>query len=351
MGIGAQTAGPAISVSFGLCGVACCFTSLSYAEFAARIPMAGSAYTFTYVSFGELAGWLVGWNLTLGYAVSAAAVARSWAVYVAGFVQGVVTTTDDDGGGGRGGVLPTVVTLLDALLQWLVKAPVPTLGSRDAEAAEATTCCPLAALVIVLCTLVLISGAKESARFNTIMTILNLSVLTFVVVAGLLTGSVRWDNLGLMAFSDAEEDTATATTSSYSASFFGTNGFDGVGRAAGLVFFSYLGFDMVSCLSEEVINPEKNMPIGTLSLFLFYIYIYIVIHIVIYYRVFLFVKHLPRWCDLARDSFRMHDFCFHSEFFSFLTIPFIFLYFTNYISLFISFSFFSVQKPQESSDR
>ena len=276
VGIGAQTAGPAISVSFGLCGVACCFTSLSYAEFAARIPMAGSAYTFTYVSFGELAGWLVGWNLTLGYAVSAAAVARSWAVYVAGFVQGVVTTTDDDGGGGRGGVLPTVVTLLDALLQWLVKAPVPTLGSRDAEAAEATTCCPLAALVIVLCTLVLISGAKESARFNTIMTILNLSVLTFVVVAGLLTGSVRWDNLGLTTFSDAEEDTATATatTSSYSASFFGTNGFDGVGRAAGLVFFSYLGFDMVSCLSEEVINPEKNMPIGTLSLFLFYIYIY-----------------------------------------------------------------------------
>jgi len=80
VGLGATTAGPAIVLSFGLCGLACCFTALGYAEFAARVPMAGSAYTFVYVSFGELAGWLVGWNLTLGYAVSAAAVARSWCV-------------------------------------------------------------------------------------------------------------------------------------------------------------------------------------------------------------------------------------------------------------------------------
>jgi amino acid transporter len=223
VGIGAKTAGPAISLSFALCGIACCFTSLGYAEFAARVPLAGSAYTFTYVSFGELAGWLVGWNLTLGYAVSAAAVSRSWAVYVAEFfhawVQGQNATADK-------------------LLQWFAKAPFPTfLGDEDYE------CCPLAALVILLCTSVLVTGAKESSRFNTVMTILNLTVLGFVVVVGWTTGNVRiHDNL-------------------LTPSFF-PEGFDGVGRAAGLVFFSYLGFDMVSCLSEEVKNPERNMPIG-----------------------------------------------------------------------------------------
>jgi APA family basic amino acid/polyamine antiporter len=246
VGIGAKTAGPAISLSFALCGIACCFTSLGYAEFAARVPLAGSAYTFTYVSFGELAGWLVGWNLTLGYAVSAAAVSRSWAVYVAGFfhgwLQGRHADVNDEFGveGEVGEPMPsTFGTSADELLQWLAKAPFPNIifGDQDYE------CCPLAAVVILLCTSVLVTGAKESSRFNTVMTILNLTVLGFVVVTGWTTGSVRiHDNLLTPSFFPA--------------------GFDGVGRAAGLVFFSYLGFDMVSCLSEEVKNPERNMPIG-----------------------------------------------------------------------------------------
>ena len=235
VGIGAKVAGPAISLSFALCGIACCFTSLGYAEFAARVPLAGSAYTFTYVSFGELAGWLVGWNLTLGYAVSAAAVSRSWAVYVAGFFHGVLQNDEL-------GVEQTLADMFrmsaNKLLQWFARAPVPNLfGGQDYE------CCPLAAVVILLCTSVLATGAKESSRFNTVMTILNLTVLGFVVVVGWTTGNVRiHDNL-------------------LTPSFF-PEGFDGVGRAAGLVFFSYLGFDMVSCLSEEVKNPERNMPIG-----------------------------------------------------------------------------------------
>mmetsp|Transcript_13039 Transcript_13039/g.36704 ORF Transcript_13039/g.36704 Transcript_13039/m.36704 type:complete len:747 (+) Transcript_13039:146-2386(+) len=242
IGIGAKTAGPAISLSFALCGIACCFTSLAYAEFAARVPLAGSAYTFTYVSFGELAGWLVGWNLTLGYAVSAAAVARSWAVYVSGFFHGwlqrhIIAKANVDGALGEPRSV-TVATAANNFLEWFVKAPFPNLlGDQQYY------CCPLAAVVVLLCTSVLVTGAKESARFNTIMTILNVSALGFVVLMGWTTGNVRiQDNL-------------------LTPSFF-PNGFDGVGRAAGLVFFSYLGFDMVSCLSEEVKNPEKNMPIG-----------------------------------------------------------------------------------------
>jgi len=241
VGIGAKVAGPAISLSFALCGIACCFTSLGYAEFAARVPLAGSAYTFTYLSFGELAGWLVGWNLTLGYAVSAAAVSRSWAVYVAGFFHGFLRdqSTNVNGELGVDQTLSATSRIsADKVLQWLTKAPIPNLfGGEDYE------CCPLAAIVILLCTSVLVTGAKESSRFNTVMTILNLMVLGFVVVTGWTTGNVRiHDNL-------------------LTPSFF-PEGFDGVGRAAGLVFFSYLGFDMVSCLSEEVKNPERNMPIG-----------------------------------------------------------------------------------------
>ena len=239
VGIGAKVAGPAISLSFALCGIACCFTSLGYAEFAARVPLAGSAYTFTYVSFGELAGWLVGWNLTLGYAVSAAAVSRSWAVYVAGFFHGLLRAKNNNNELQiEPTLLETIQIAADNVLQGLVRAPFPNLvGGQDYE------CCPLAAVVILLCTSVLVTGAKESSRFNTVMTILNLSVLGFVVFAGWTTGNVRiHDNL-------------------LTPSFF-PEGFDGVVRAAGLVFFSYLGFDMVSCLSEEVKNPEKNMPIG-----------------------------------------------------------------------------------------
>ena len=142
VGIGVRLAGPSIALSFCLAGVACCFTSLSYSEFASRIPVSGSAYTFVYVAFGELCGWLVGWNLTLGYAVSAAVVARSWADYVVGFVSGYY----------KGNV---------ADLQLLTKYAVPFFG-------DDYTCCPLSMVIIGVCTLILVLGVKESARFNTI---------------------------------------------------------------------------------------------------------------------------------------------------------------------------------------
>lgn len=232
VGIGAKLAGPSIALSFLLCGIACCFTSLSYAEFASRVPLAGSAYTFTYVSFGELCGWLVGWNLTLGYAISAAVVARSWAEYLAGFLGGLIGN--------------------DAVLKWLTHAPLPLFGENYA-------CCPLSMVIIGVCTMVLVTGAKESTRFNTAMTLLNLTVLGFVLFAGVGSGTVHNDNLTPVF----------------------PHGLPGMARGAGLVFFAYLGFDMVACLSEEVINPERNMPIGIIGSLLVSMAIYVSVSIVV----------------------------------------------------------------------
>lgn len=240
VGIGSHLAGPSIALSFLLCGVACIFTSLSYAEFAARVPLAGSAYTYAYVSFGELCGWLVGWNLTLGYAVSAAVVARSWAEYFTTFIGGMLGVDDD----GEGGVA--------AVLRWCTRAPLPLFG-------EDYTCSPLSTVIIAICTAVLVTGAKESARFNTIMTALNLSVLAFVLFAGVGSGSVHGDNLAPVF----------------------PHGAAGMARGAGLVFFSYLGFDMVACLSEEVVNPERNLPLGIVGSLLVSMSVYVSISLVV----------------------------------------------------------------------
>eukprot|EP00980_Cylindrotheca_fusiformis_P027988 scaffold22575_cov141-Cylindrotheca_fusiformis.AAC.19 len=232
VGIGADLAGPSIAISFLLCGVACCFTSLAYAEFAARVPLAGSAYTFTYVTFGELCGWLVGWNLTLGYAISAAAVARSWAEYVVTFLEALV---------GKHWALTRSTHF-----------PLSWFGS-DYE------CCPLAMAIIAFCTTILVTGAKESTRFNTAMTIMNLLVLGFVLLVGSTTGTIQSDNLTPIF----------------------PHGVAGMARGAGLVFFSYLGFDMCSCLSEEVKNPERNMPIGIVGSLLLSLSIYVAVSIVV----------------------------------------------------------------------
>ena len=243
VGVGVSLAGPSIALSFLLCGGSCIFTSLSYAEFAARVPLAGSAYTFTYVSFGELCAWLVGWNLTLGYAVSAAVVARSWADYVMGFVQGFLVIHDDNNNTDSNNITT----------QWLTKLHIPMVFGDE------YTCCPLSMVIIGFCTLVLVTGVKESSRFQTAMTILNLSVLGFVILAGLGTGTVRAENLFPIF----------------------PHGIAGMARGAGLVFFAYLGFDMVACLSEEVQNPERNMPIGIIGSLVVSMSIYVSVSLVV----------------------------------------------------------------------
>ncbi|GAB9466468.1 hypothetical protein Gpo141_00003842 [Globisporangium polare] len=224
VGVGAQIAGPAISLSFLISGVACIFTSLTYSEFAARLPVTGSAYTFVYITFGELAAWLIGWNLTLGYGISAAGIARSWASYFDLFLQ-------------HWGI---------HIPHWMVTTEL--LGM---------SCSLLASLLVLACTFILLAGVHESAKFNALVTLLNISVLLFVIAFGSTqVDPVNWEN-------------------------FMPAGVHGVMTGAGVVFFAYLGFDMVACLAEEVHEPQKTLPKGIIGSLLISMTIYIGVSLVV----------------------------------------------------------------------
>ena len=199
-------------MSFLSCGLACILTSLAYAEFASRIPASGSAFTYVYVAFGEFYAWIVGWNLILGYGFTASVTARAWGDYTGDFLMKT---------------FPKCKTVLEYLTE------LPLFGESVNY-----TCSPMATIIIFISTLILLRGAKDSSRFNNIMTATNLSLLALVVLSGL--SSVSGDNL----------------------TPFAPYGVPGILRGAGLVFFAFIGFDMVASLSEEVINPSKNMPIG-----------------------------------------------------------------------------------------
>ena len=209
--------------------VSCTFTGLAYSEFAARVPIAGSAYTYAYTSFGELLAWLIGWNLTLEYAVSAAAIARSWADYwLVMWAKFGVT-----------------------MPEWLSIVPL----SEDFQLSL------FAALVVLACTAVMLVGVKESSTMNIAVTALNVTVLAFVCIAGSL--HVNTDNW-------------TVVNDSFVA--YGTKG---VVSGAGIVFFSFLGFDMVSSLAEEVKNPQRDMPIGIIGSLLISTAIYVAVCLVV----------------------------------------------------------------------
>jgi APA family basic amino acid/polyamine antiporter len=233
VGIGANLAGPAITVSFFCCGLACIFTSLAYAEFAARIPVTGSAYVYAYTTFGEVWGWEVGWMLTLGYGFAASVVARSWGEYVAAFLKVIAQQFG--------------WATFEASIVYLTRFPV--YGDY--------TCSPLSTVIVILSTWILMSGAKESSKFNNIMTCFNMGVLLVVVLGG--STVVSMDNLE---------------------PFFPT-GVSGVAQGAGLVFFAFIGFDMVACLSEEVIDPGRNMPIGIVGSLVISAGIYVAISLVV----------------------------------------------------------------------
>ena len=215
-GIGAKLAGPAITVSFLGCGLSCCFTAFAYAEFSSLIPVSGSAYIYTYVAFGEIYAFCIGWNLILGYGFTASVAARGWADYVGDFL--------------------VKVTGQEWIITYLTEVP---LFGEDIN----YTCSPLSTVIVGISTLVLLRGAKDSSSFNNIICIINLSILALVVISAMATGSISQDNLIP----------------------FAPSGVPGILRGAGLVFYAFIGFDMVASLSEEVVHPERNMPIGIIG--------------------------------------------------------------------------------------
>ena len=239
-------AGPALIFSFILLGGACALAALCYAELAAMIPQAGSAYAYSYATLGELVAWIIGWDLMLEYAVGNVAVAISWGDYFNTLVRGV------------GVDLPA----------WLTTGYRTALLSSNPDVSGLLTTAPhvfgiplivnLPAFgIVMLITWLLLRGARESARANTVMVIIKLVVLALFIFVGL--GNINPDNY----------------------TPFAPNGFTGIHQGAAIVFFAYIGFDAISTAAEETKNPQRNLPIGILGGLAICTLIYVVIGAVI----------------------------------------------------------------------
>lgn len=214
-GAAAANAGPAITLSFIVAAVGCAFAGLCYAEFASMIPIAGSAYTYSFATMGEFIAWIIGWDLVLEYAVGSATVAISWSRYLVKFLQyfGInlgpeFTSSPFDGG--------------------IINIP--------------------AVFIIVLMSLLLMRGTKESAFVNGIIVTLKVAVVLIFIALG-------WQYIRPENYTPYIPDNAGT---------FGEFGFSGIIRAAAIVFFAYIGFDAVSTAAQESKNPKRDMPIGIL---------------------------------------------------------------------------------------
>ena len=212
----ANHAGPAITISFVVAAFGCLFAGLCYAEFASMIPVAGSAYTYSYATMGEFIAWIIGWDLVLEYAVGAATVGISWSRYLVKFFEGFDVH------------LPASLTL----------------GPWDGGIINLP-----AVFIIVLMSLLLIKGTKESAMVNGIIVGLKVAVVLVFIFLG-------WKYINNTNYHPYIPDNTGK---------FGEFGFSGIIRSAAIVFFAYIGFDAVSTAAQEAKNPKKDMPWGILG--------------------------------------------------------------------------------------
>lgn len=212
----AEYAGPGIMISFLIAGLGCGLAGLCYAEFASMIPVAGSAYTYSYATMGEFIAWIIGWDLVLEYSVGAATVAASWSAYFQELLNRF------------GWELPEV----------LLKTPFEG-GILNLPAV----------FIVVLMSLLLIRGTSTSAWVNNLIVVLKLAIVIVFIVIGFKY--VRPENLTPLIPENKGE--------------FGAFGWSGIIRASGIVFFAYIGFDAVSTAAQETKNPKRAMPIGILG--------------------------------------------------------------------------------------
>jgi basic amino acid/polyamine antiporter, APA family len=230
-------AGPALILSFVLTGVACGFAALCYAEFAAMVPISGSAYTYSYATLGEFVAWIIGWDLIIEYAVGNVAVAISWGNYFKTFV------------GGFGLTIPDWLST-----DYRTAARIPGLFESAPHVFGVPIVFNILAFGIVSAiTIVLVIGIRESARATTGMVLLKLLVLGFFVFVG-------WKYVKPENWHP-----------------FAPNGWEGIQAGAAVVFFAYIGFDAVSTVAEEVRNPKRDLPIGIIGSLIVCTVIYIVV--------------------------------------------------------------------------
>lgn len=211
----ANYAGPAIMISFIVAAIGCAFAGLCYAEFSSMIPVAGSAYTYSYATMGEFIAWIIGWDLVLEYAVGAATVASSWSGYLSKFFESFG------------------VSLPESLMKTPFDGGIINLP---------------AIFIVTIMSLVLMRGTGESAKLNNIIVVLKVAIVLIFIAVGIKY--VRPENLH--PFIPKNEGP-------------GKFGWTGILRAAGVVFFAYVGFDAVSTAAQETKNPKKAMPIGILG--------------------------------------------------------------------------------------
>ncbi|MBP0726909.1 amino acid permease [Bacillus sp. RG28] len=208
--VAATHAGPAISLSFVLAGIACALTAFCYAEFASTVPISGSVYTYSYATIGELVAFIIGWDLMLEYLLAVSAVASGWSAYFQSLI------------GGFGIHLPAAIT------------STPGGGSKGIVDLPAV-------LIVLIITALLSKGIKESARVNNIMVIVKLAVIILFIIAGAkYVKPANWHPF--MPF-----------------------GFHGIVTGAATVFFAFIGFDAVATAAEEVRKPKRDLPIGIIS--------------------------------------------------------------------------------------
>lgn len=237
----AQYAGPAVAISFVVSALACAFAGLCYAEFAAMIPIAGSAYTYAYATMGRIVAWVIGWALILEYLFSGATVAVGWSGYVVNFLESF------------GIEIPKALS----------SAPIAFDANNNMTFTGSIINLP-AVLIVFIITILLYRGIKESANFNNLVVILKLSVIALFVLFG--WHYVNYDNW--VPF--VPENTGT----------FGQFGWTGIFRASAVIFFAYIGFDAVSTAAQEAKNPQKDMPWGILGSLVICTVVYILVALV-----------------------------------------------------------------------
>src|SRR5713226_3727359 len=282
-GLGAHYAGPGLMLSFVISGLGCAFAGLCYAEFAAMIPLAGSAYTYAYATLGEIFAWIIGWDLTLEYAMGASTVSSGWSNHFIELLDifhlkiplwlaydhwtalrtAESTIARQMAQASDSSLVPGTQAFLEKVAA-ILSARSPELAQRAHELLAAPTIFGVefgfnlpAFIIALVITAILVIGIKESAQFNAIIVTIKVSVVLFVI--GLGATYINKANWG--------SDWST----------FAPFGFSGIGAGAAYIFFAYIGFDAVSTTAQEAKNPQRDLPIGIIASLLICTVLYIAV--------------------------------------------------------------------------
>jgi APA family basic amino acid/polyamine antiporter len=288
----AQYAGPAIMLSFVLAGLACAFAGLCYAELASTLPVSGSAYTYAYASLGEVFAWIMGWLLLLEYGLAASTVAVGWSGYVVSFLRefGVMFPLEwANPMGMKITVAESVRAFYEShgytmITEMVNNNPVNYLADQSGALVLGALNLP-AIFGIAMVTVLLVIGISESAKVNNIIVIVKLSVVILLIVVGAFyVDTANWhpfipDNQG-----------------------GDTYGYQGILKAAGVIFFAYVGFEAVSTAAQEAKNPQRDMPIGILGSLLVCTILYMALSAVLTGIIPYYKLNVPDPMALAVDS-------------------------------------------------